>query len=247
MWAASVVAGSRWVVETSGMSEINQRRSDGSVGSDRRREIFCFPLETESGFANSLVATLEVASGAPSGAAEFKTGTGACPGASHTHLALWRIWLCALMTSPPCFDRPSVSIAYSTSSRRPHRGTDESYPPYNIERLAEDRYQITPLAVAGFSLRRNFDHGGRAERRHHRRRQNRKDRARVPLQEVSRPRHFKRQFEPGRLCSGKRRVVRKRLADDRDGRGEIPEAMKPRRIAINGAVAFPTTIPQLEG
>ena len=30
------------------------------------------------------------------------------------------------------------------------RATDEGYPPYNIERLAEDRYQIT-LAVAGFS------------------------------------------------------------------------------------------------
>ena len=30
------------------------------------------------------------------------------------------------------------------------RVTEEGYPPYNIERLAEDRYQIT-LAVAGFS------------------------------------------------------------------------------------------------
>ena len=30
------------------------------------------------------------------------------------------------------------------------RATDEGNPPYNIERLAEDRYQIT-LAVAGFS------------------------------------------------------------------------------------------------
>jgi hypothetical protein len=30
------------------------------------------------------------------------------------------------------------------------RAAEESYPPYNIERLAEDRYQIT-LAVAGFS------------------------------------------------------------------------------------------------
>ena len=30
------------------------------------------------------------------------------------------------------------------------RATDEGYPPYNIEQLAEDRYQIT-LAVAGFS------------------------------------------------------------------------------------------------
>src|SRR4029077_20266765 len=30
------------------------------------------------------------------------------------------------------------------------RGAEEGYPPYNIERLAEDRYQIT-LAVAGFA------------------------------------------------------------------------------------------------
>ena len=30
------------------------------------------------------------------------------------------------------------------------RVTDEGYPPYDVERLAEDRYQIT-LAVAGFS------------------------------------------------------------------------------------------------
>jgi HSP20 family molecular chaperone IbpA len=51
------------------------------------------------------------------------------------------------MTSLLCSDRPSVSIACSTLPRRP---TDEGYPPYNIERLAEDPYQIT-LAVAGFS------------------------------------------------------------------------------------------------
>jgi hypothetical protein len=30
------------------------------------------------------------------------------------------------------------------------RGAEEGYPPYNIERLAEDRYQIT-LVVAGFA------------------------------------------------------------------------------------------------
>jgi hypothetical protein len=30
------------------------------------------------------------------------------------------------------------------------RATEESYPPYNIERLADDRYQIS-LAIAGFS------------------------------------------------------------------------------------------------
>jgi molecular chaperone IbpA len=30
------------------------------------------------------------------------------------------------------------------------RAAEETYPPYNIERLSEDRYQIS-LAVAGFS------------------------------------------------------------------------------------------------
>ena len=54
------------------------------------------------------------------------------------------------MTSLPCSGRPSVSIACSTSPKRPSGLAEESYPPYNIERLAEDSYQIT-LAVAGFS------------------------------------------------------------------------------------------------
>ncbi len=52
--------------------------------------------------------------------------------------------------APPVSIDHRFRIAYSTSSRRPIGSTDESYPPYNIERLAEDRYQIT-LAVAGFS------------------------------------------------------------------------------------------------
>ncbi|MGY4295485.1 HSP20 family molecular chaperone IbpA [Bradyrhizobium sp. i1.4.4] len=30
------------------------------------------------------------------------------------------------------------------------RASEDNYPPYNIERMAEDRYQIS-LAVAGFS------------------------------------------------------------------------------------------------
>ena len=48
------------------------------------------------------------------------------------------------------------------------RATDEDhYPPYNIERLSDDRYQIT-LAVAGFLARRDLHHR-RAERRHDRR------------------------------------------------------------------------------
>src|SRR6202023_4181548 len=31
-----------------------------------------------------------------------------------------------------------------------HGGMDDNYPPYNVERLREDRYQIS-LALAGFS------------------------------------------------------------------------------------------------
>ena len=44
------------------------------------------------------------------------------------------------------------------------RATEETYPPYNIERLADNRYQIS-LAIAGFSP--DEVHHGRAERRDH--------------------------------------------------------------------------------
>ncbi|MET3279569.1 HSP20 family molecular chaperone IbpA [Bradyrhizobium japonicum] len=43
------------------------------------------------------------------------------------------------------------------------RATEDNYPPYNIERLGDDRYQIS-LAVAGSLSRRNLG-DGRAERR----------------------------------------------------------------------------------
>ena len=49
------------------------------------------------------------------------------------------------------------------------RAGEDNYPPYNIERLGEDRYQIS-LAVAGFAPSRDCDHG-RTERGHHRRQQ----------------------------------------------------------------------------
>ena len=69
------------------------------------------------------------------------------------------------------------------------RGAEEGYPPYNIERLAEDRYQIT-LAVTGFSP---DEISITADKPSPRRRQNRESRARIPV-----PRHldppFKRQF-----------------------------------------------------
>ena len=71
-------------------------------------------------------------------------------GAAFNHFALRRIWLCALTTSLPSwrstigFDR-LFDLVETT-----HRAGEDNYPPYNIERLSDDRYQIS-LAVAGFS------------------------------------------------------------------------------------------------
>jgi hypothetical protein len=43
------------------------------------------------------------------------------------------------MTSHPSPGRPSASILFDLIETA-QRATDDSYPPYNIERLAEDRY-----------------------------------------------------------------------------------------------------------
>jgi molecular chaperone IbpA len=47
--------------------------------------------------------------------------------------------------------------------------------------------------------------------------------------------HFKRSSIPGRLRPRQERVIRQRSAEHRTGPGNS-QAMKPRRIAINGAV-----------
>ena len=114
-----------------------------------------------------------------------------------------------------------------------HAGSDDSYPPCNVERLGEDRYQIS-LALAGFApdeiaitAEQNVltVEGRKAE----------KPQREFLYQGIS-ARSFKRQFN---------------LADHVQVRGatfdngllqielirEIPEAMKPRRIEINGAAA----------
>ena len=136
------------------------------------------------------------------------------------------------MTSLPCSDRPSVSIVCSTSSKRPSGPREEGYPPYNIERLAEDRYQIS-LAVAGFSpdeVSITAEQNVVTDRR----RQDRKGRSRVPLSGASRPGHFKRQFSLADYVQVKDATFDNGLLKIELVR-EIPEAMKPRRIAINGA------------
>src|SRR6202045_3533309 len=71
-------------------------------------------------------------------------------GAARTHFALWRIWLCAHTTSLPFGVRPSVFDRLFDLVETAQRAGEDNYPPYNIERLGDDRYQIS-LAVAGFA------------------------------------------------------------------------------------------------
>ncbi len=110
------------------------------------------------------------------------------------------------------------------------RAGEDNYPPYNIERLSEDRYQIS-LAVAGFApenititaeqnvvtiegsrpdtTERNFLHRGISTR------------------------NFKRHFNLADYVQVKSAAFENGLLTI-DLVREIPEAMKPRTIAING-------------
>lgn len=117
------------------------------------------------------------------------------------------------------------------------RGVEETYPPYNIERLGEDRYQIS-LALAGFipdemtiTAEQNVltVEGRKAEKTQHE----------YLYQGIS-ARPFKRQFSLADYVQVKAASFDKGLLRIELVR-EIPEAMKPRRIAINGA-SSPTEI-----
>jgi molecular chaperone IbpA len=113
------------------------------------------------------------------------------------------------------------------------RATEESYPPYNIERLADDRYQIS-LAVAGFSpdeISITAEHnvvtieGGKPEKAE-----------RQFIHRGISTRNFKRQFNLADYVQVKNASFENGLLKI-DLVREIPEAMKPRRIAINGVSA----------
>ncbi|HEY2682091.1 MAG TPA: Hsp20 family protein [Bradyrhizobium sp.] len=113
------------------------------------------------------------------------------------------------------------------------RSAEDNYPPYNIERLADDRYQIT-LAVAGFSpdeisitAEQNVVtiEGSKAD----------KPGAEFLYRGIS-TRQFKRQFSLADYVQVKGAAFDNGLLRIELLR-EIPEAMKPRRIAINGAKA----------
>src|SRR2546430_644215 len=103
------------------------------------------------------------------------------------------------------------------------RAGEDNYPPYNIERLAEDRYQIA-LAAAGFSPNEISitaeQNVVRAEREY--------------LYRGISARPFKRQFNLADYVQVKGAAFDNGLLKIELVR-EIPEAMKPRRIAIKGA------------
>jgi molecular chaperone IbpA len=109
------------------------------------------------------------------------------------------------------------------------RGTEDNYPPYNIERLSDDRYKIA-LALAGFSpdeiaitAEQNVltVEGRKGEKEQHE----------YLYQGIS-ARPFKRQFNLADYVQVKQASFDNGLLRIELVR-EIPEAMKPRRIAIN--------------
>jgi molecular chaperone IbpA len=120
-------------------------------------------------------------------------------------------------------------------------GRDDNYPPYNIERLGDDRYQIS-LAVAGFcpediavTAEQNVltIEGQKAE----------KEQSEYLYRGIS-ARPFRRQFNLADYVQVKNATFENGLLRVELAR-EVPEAMKPRRIAINGAP--PSNVHQLDG
>lgn len=119
------------------------------------------------------------------------------------------------------------------------RAAEDHYPPYNIERLGEDRYQIS-LALAGFSpdeltitAEQNVltVEGRKSE----------KEQREYLYQGIS-ARPFKRQFNLADYVQVKNAALDNGLLRIELVR-EIPEAMKPRRISI-GASASAAKIEQ---
>jgi molecular chaperone IbpA len=121
------------------------------------------------------------------------------------------------------------------------RAGEDNYPPYNIERLGEDRYQIS-LAVAGFSpeeisvtAEQNVVtiEGTKSDKADH-----------EYLYRGISSRPFKRQFSLADYVQVRNAAFENGLLKIELVR-EIPEAMKPRRITINDVPA--SNVKQLEG
>jgi molecular chaperone IbpA len=122
------------------------------------------------------------------------------------------------------------------------RTGEDNYPPYNIERLAEDRYQIA-LAVAGFApeeisvtAEQNAVtiEGGKSDKTE-----------REYLYRGISARPFKRQFNLADYVQVKSAAFDNGLLRIELVR-EVPEAMKPRRIPIGGGGVTAGNVQQLE-
>lgn len=122
----------------------------------------------------------------------------------------------------------SLLDSISTTER-----TTSSYPPYNIELLKEDEYRIT-MAVAGFS---EDDITLEVENNtltiSSSREDDSKDAGRNYLHRGIAERNFKRQFKLADHIKVTGATMTNGLLHV-DLVREIPEAMKPRQIAING-------------
>lgn len=120
------------------------------------------------------------------------------------------------------------------------RAGEDNYPPYNIERVSEDRYQIA-LAIAGFSpdeISVTAEQNAVVVEGH------KADKAeREYLYRGISARPFKRQFNLADYVQVQSAAFENGLLKIELVR-EIPEAMKPRRIPINGAPSG--TVHQLE-
>jgi len=122
------------------------------------------------------------------------------------------------------------------------RAGEDNYPPYNIERLAEDRYQIA-LAVAGFApeeisvtAEQNAVtvEGGKSDKTE-----------REYLYRGISARPFKRQFNLADYVQVKSAAFDNGLLRIELVR-EVLEAMKPRRIPIGGGGVTAGNVQQLE-
>jgi molecular chaperone IbpA len=121
------------------------------------------------------------------------------------------------------------------------RAGEDNYPPYNIERLGEDRYQIS-LAVAGFSPEEISVTAEQNVVTIEGTKPDKADREYLYRGISSRP--FKRQFSLADYVQVKNAAFENGLLKIELVR-EIPEAMKPRRITINDVPA--SNVKQLEG
>ena len=218
-----------------GAASVLQGAARGPVTARRSAaKFFQPPLETKTGFANFFVATGRWRPGASW--ARAKRRAPVVSGAARNHLALWRIWLCALTISRPSGARPLVSTAFSTSRKSPSgparttiRPTTSNGWPRTAIRFRW-RLRVLRPTISSITAEQNVVtiEGSKSEKAE-----------RDFLYRGISTRNFKRQFNLAEYVQVKSAAFDNGLLKIELVR-EIPEAMKPRRIAINGA-ARPTT------